>query len=288
MAIRIWMDGTIHDEQASVSVFDRGFLYGDSVYEVTRTSGGVPVDWDRHMQRLTRSALALSLQIPEQTFLHSATRETLLEAQNPESYIRWMVTRGSGEIGLDLSLAGKPRLVIMIKPLKLLSSQVYKRGLRAAWVSVKWGRAVDPMVKSGNYLTNILALAEAQKKGCEEAILCSPQGHVLEATTSNVFCVHGNHITTPALGSGLLDGITRGRIIELLRDIDIQVAEKELYKEDFVSADEVFATSSVRGVMPIVAIDDRPIGKGIPGLTSCRVHETYERFLSRVATEPFI
>jgi len=286
MGIKVWINGTLHDEAtATVPVFDRGFLYGDSVYEVLRTSGGRPVDLDAHLARLRRSAAGLMLEIPASERFRAAVRETLDSAHNDESYVRVIATRGAGEIGLDLSLAIDPHAIVIVKPLAGPSAAMYEHGVKLQIVRVQRTspRAVDPALKSGNYLNSILALAEARRAGAYEAVMCDSQGRVAEGSTSNVFVVRDGTIATPASDVGLLPGITRQRIIELATGAGLEVDEAELLPDDVRRADEVFITSSIRGVLSVSHIDGQALGADGPGPITRRIAALYAGYLDRVA-----
>jgi branched-chain amino acid aminotransferase len=174
---------------------------------------------------------------------------------------------------------------LIAAPLVLPPAELYERGASLAIVAVERTsrRAVDPAVKSGNYLNNIMALAEAKRAGAYEALMCNPDGRVAEGSTSNVFVVRGGQITTPPLATGILSGITRMRLMELARGADLVVDEDDLRPEDVRGADEVFITSSIRGVMPVYLVDDRTIGDGKPGPITRRLVDLYERFVASVA-----
>ncbi|MCA9679435.1 MAG: aminotransferase class IV [Kofleriaceae bacterium] len=288
MAFRIYVDGRITDARdAMVPVLDRGFLYGDGVYEVTRTAGGRPVDLEPHLDRLARSADRIGLALPPRDAMIAAIDATLADAGNPESYLRVIVTRGAGEMGLDPALADAPRLVVIVRPLALPAPALYVDGSSLRLVSVKRNSpgALDPAIKSGNYLNNILGLAEARRAGAAEAVMCDDQGRVCEGSSSNVWCVRGGVVATPPLHVGLLPGITRWRLLQLARADGVAVEEVELYPADLHAADELFITSSIRGVLPISRLDDRSLPVG-PVTT--RLVALYERFLAdqagRVAT----
>jgi branched-chain amino acid aminotransferase len=286
VTVRVYVNGTISDESSAViSIFDRGFLYGDSVYEVLRTAGGHPVDFDRHLDRLRRSADAIALSLPDEDLIRRAVADTLVAARNDEAYIRIVVTRGAGRIALDLDAADKPSLLVIAQPLKMPRAELYTEGARLAIVGVERTsrRAVDPAVKSGNYLNSIMALAEAQRLGAYEALMLGPDGRVAEGSTSNVFAVRGGALTTPHLMTGILAGITRQRVIELAREIGLDAGEGDLYPDDLRAADEVFITSSIRGVMPASMVDDRAIGTSVPGPITRSLMEAYERFIAGVA-----
>jgi len=286
MAIKVWINGVLHDEAtATISVFDRGFLYGDSVYEVLRTSGGRPVDLDAHLARLRRSADALMLELPPADELVAAVRAALDAAGNDDSYVRVIATRGAGEIGLDLALAIDPLTIVIVKPLSGPSPEMYARGVKLQIVGVQRTspRAIDPAVKSGNYLNSILALAEARRAGAYEAVMCDARGRVAEGSTSNVFIVRDGAIATPASEVGLLPGITRQRIIELATGAGLRVVEGELTPDQVRGADEVFITSSIRGVLPVSHVDGAAVGQRCPGPITARVTALYAGYLDRVA-----
>jgi branched-chain amino acid aminotransferase len=288
---RVYVDGSIAEEQAAVvPVFDRGFLYGDSVYEVARTSGGRVVDGARHLERLGRSAAAILLPLPPPAEIAAAIAATLAAAANPESYLRVMVTRGSGEYGLDPGLADRPRLVVIVRPLQRPPEILYRDGASVALVGPRQERSGpgfavgrDPAVKSGNYISSVIALAAARRAGCYEPILCNLAGDLVEGASSNIFVVRGGALATPPLADGLLDGITRRRVMEICAADGLPVAEAHLRPDDLRGADEAFLTSSVRGVMPVVRVEETPIRDGHPGPITARVMGAYAAFLARVA-----
>ena len=287
MPVRVWIDGELFDEgSARISVFDRGFLYGDSIYEVMRTSRGRPVDLDAHLERLRRSAEAIALPLSDEDSLRAAIDETLASAANPESYLRMVVTRGAGEIGLDTGLAVAPTTLVVARPLTLPPAKFYERGasIRIVGVQRTPRLAMDPAVKSGNYLNNIMALAEARRAGAYEAVMCDAAGRVAEGASSNVFAVRGGRLLTPALEIGLLAGITRQRVIELARADGVDVDEGTLIPDDIRGADEVFITSSIRGVLPIGEVDGAAVAKSVPGEITSRLMQRYATYLSRMAT----
>ena len=286
MPTKVFVDGHILDpEDARISVFDRGFLYGDSVYEALRTSGGHPVGFEPHLDRLERSARSLMLELPPRVTIAKACRDTLAAAGNPESYMRIIVTRGAGEIGLDPALADQPSVVVIVRPLVLPPARQYSQGaaLRIVAVERTRRRAVDPAVKSGNYLNNILALHEARRHGADEALMCNAEGFVAEGSTSNIFMVRGKRVVTPPLEVGLLPGITRQRVIDLARQADIVVVEANLTPEELRSADEAFITSSVRGVIPAATIDGQPLRLPTIGPTTGHIMALYSTYLADVA-----
>jgi branched-chain amino acid aminotransferase len=286
MGVKVWIDGALFDERdARVSVFDRGFLYGDSVYEVLRTSGGRPVELDPHLVRLAASANGLMLGVPAADTLRGAIENTLAAAGNDESYVRIVLTRGAGEIGLDVELATDPVTIVIVRPLAQPPAELYRTGagLQIVGVQRTSPQAIDPAVKSGNYLNSILALAEARRAGAYEALMCDAHGRVAEGSSSNVFAVRGGVATTPAPEVGLLRGITRERIIELARGAGIEVREGTVLPDDVRSADEVFITSSIRGVLPISHVDGARVGDACPGPVTRALMECYAGYLARVA-----
>lgn len=289
MAVKVFIDGAIHDpHKARISVFDRGFLYGDSVYEVMRTAGGHPVDFVPHIDRLHRSAGFLGLAMPPRADIEAAVTNTLTAAENEESYVRIVVTRGSGEIGLDIALADRPRLIVMVKPLSLPPAEAYQAGIRVCIVGVQRTpkRAVNPAVKSGNYLNNIMALREAQSRGADEAIMCDGDGRVAEGASSNLFVVRERGLWTPGSDTDILQGITRARVISLARSDDIPVHEGSLHPHDVHGADEAFITSSIRGVIPVQRIlgdGDDTVMSAAPGPITSRIQALYTAFLADIA-----
>lgn len=288
MDTRIYVDGRVSDEAgAVVPVLDRGFLYGDSVYEVVRTAGGRPVDLAPHLDRLERSAARIAMMLPTREAVEGAIGETLAAAgagpgREGDAYVRIVVTRGGGEIGLDPRLADGPRLVVIVKPLAPPKPELYERGCRVRVVSVERTskRALDPAIKSGNYLNNILALDQARQSDAYEAIMCDAEGRVTEGSTSNLWCVRGGALRTPPAAVGILPGITRWRLFGLAREAGIAAEEADLYPIDLHTADELFLTSSTRGILPVGQIDDRALPVGP---VTKRLLALYDAFLDGVA-----
>jgi branched-chain amino acid aminotransferase len=286
----VWLDGAPVDAaEARVSVFDRGFLYGDSVYEVTRALRGVPFALDDHLDRLDRSAAGILLVPPERQTIRQAVLDTVKASGLDDAYVRIVVTRGAGEIALDPAAADEPRLIVIVRSPKPPPPEAYRDGVEVAVV----GRtrfapgaptsSVDPQVKSGNYLGSVLAVAEAKKRGAYEAILCDNVGRLTEGSSSNFFIVAGGRVSTPPLSVGLLEGITRKKVMQLFDRERIGVGEQALWPIDLMRADEAFLTSSVRGIVPIVRADGQPLGDGKPGPITRRLMALYEA-LVREAT----
>jgi branched-chain amino acid aminotransferase len=281
MSIRVHVGGrVVPGPEAQVSVFDRGFLYGDSVYETLATVNGRLFALAEHLDRLERSASRIGLPLPERAHIQAAITATVGQAGNAESRVRVIVTRGEGGIDLDPASAGKPSLVVIAGPRNGPTADMYARGVAVQIVSVTRNHpgAIDPAVKSGNYLNNVLALGEARRRsGAHEAILCAASGSVAEGASSNVFTVVDGQLRTPALSVGILDGITRTKVLELCRTAGLPAREVEFLSPDELrGADEVFLTSAVRAVLPVTRVDDRPIGDGTPGPITRRLMALFQ------------
>jgi branched-chain amino acid aminotransferase len=284
MSIRVHVDGRIClPGDAKISVFDRGFLYGDSVYETVGTVGGRLFALPEHLDRLARSAERLALRLPPREQIERAIEETVAAAGNAESRVRVMVTRGSveGPLDLDPAAAGEPGLVVIVQPLGGPTPRMYDEGVAVTIVSVTRNspQAIDPAIKSGNYLNNVLALQEARRErpGVHEAILCAAGGSVAEGSSSNVFAVVAGELRTPALDVGILDGVTRGKVLALARQNGIPAREVSfLGPDELRAAEEVFLTSAARGVLPVREVDGVPIA-GTPGPVTRRIMMFYAR-----------
>jgi branched-chain amino acid aminotransferase len=285
MSIRIHIGGRpCPPQEAAVPVFDRGFLFGDSVYETVGTNRGRLVFLDDHLDRLARSAERIYLRLPPRDEIVRAVRDTLAAAENIESRVRIMVTRGDGTVDLDPAAAGQPRLVVIVQPLGGPSPELYEKGAEVEIVSVTRNspRAIDPAVKSGNYLNNVMAMGEARRRrpSAHEAILCAANGSVAEGATSNVFAVVDGQIHTPALEVGILDGVTRGKVLALARTNSIMCHEVSFMSPDELrQSDEIFLTSSVRSVLPVTRVDGQMLGEGKPGIVTRRLMVLYRQLV---------
>lgn len=278
---KVFIDGRIVDpESAQISVFDRGFLYGDSVYETMRVYRGVPFAFDEHVERLFSSGDRIGFALPWSIQqLRAACKETLADAELDDAYMRIIGTRGSGAIGLDPALATDPRLIIMVLELPMIPAAAYERG-RSAWlVSVQRNikQALDPQAKTGNYMNSILAAGEARARGADEAIMLDFQGRVAEGSSANVFALIEGVWRTPPADGRILSGITRATLLAVCAREGIAVSERVLMPEDLQRATEMFISSSVREIIPIVLLNGRPIGDGVPGAQTRRVHAAYKR-----------
>jgi branched-chain amino acid aminotransferase len=279
--------GRIEDpERATISVFDRGFLYGDSVYETMRTAGGRPLELADHLERLHRSAAGIGLAVPgTDAQIAEAIASTHADSGNDESYVRVIVTRGAGPLMLDPRASLVPSLVIVVQPLVLPTAQAYERGIAAVVVDRTKGESgLDPSIKSGNYLANVLALQEAIAAGGDDAIMKNAAGDIAEGATSNLFLVRasasGPVLVTPSIETGLLEGITRRVVVRLARGLGLSPLEGRVSHEELLAASEVFLTSSVRGIMPVTRIDGRPVGAGTAGLVWRRLHSAYTAYVA--------
>lgn len=292
MASVINVEGRIGPpEQAVVPVMDRGFLYGDSVYEVVRTYGGRVFALEAHLQRLEASAAYLAMALPPRTRIEEELARTLAAGGNAESYARIVVTRGEGTFGLSPHLGGPPRLVVIVKALELPPPEVYRRGLHVAVARTRRTppRAFDPAAKTGNYLNSVLALREAHDASADDAVMLDLDGHVTEASTSNVFFVKGSVVVTSPLPLGLLHGVTRAHAIAAAREDGLLVREEPFGAGALAEADEVFLTSTIREVIPVTRLtllDDaepraRPVAQGAPGPVTARVHAAFRARAAR-------
>lgn len=272
------IDGVITPpEQATVSVYDRGFLYGDGVFETLRTYRGVPFALDEHLERLDGSARAIGMRLP--LSLPALEREidgALRAADNPESYVRVMITRGQGPLGLDPSQATAPLRVLFVEPLSPLPAAIYREGV--AVVTERTERAADaaPGAKVVNYHASILALQRARAAGAHEALLLDAEGYILEGTTSNFFLVLDGELLTPPKGA-ILQGVTRNRLIALAGHEGVSIRYGAIGKNDLRDASEAFLTSSLRELVPVVRADGATVGPGAPGPVTRRLHQAFRR-----------
>jgi branched-chain amino acid aminotransferase len=285
MSIRVHIGGRVClPEEAKISIFDRGFLYGDSVYETIGTAHGRLFAARDHLDRLERSATRIGLRVPPRAEIERAVADTVEAAANPESRVRVILTRGVGKLDLDPAAADDTQLIVIVFPLGPPTPEMYEKGVAVAIVSVTRNhpRAIDPAVKSGNYLNNVLALGEARRRsGAYEAILCGADGSVAEGASSNVFAVIGGEVRTPPPDAGILDGITRAKVLDLGRAHGVPLAERRISPDELRGADEAFITSATRGVLPVTRIDERPVGSGTPGPVTRRLMALYDELARR-------
>jgi len=282
---KVSIGGQIVDSDAAcVSVFDRGFLYGDSVFEVFRTYAGVPFAEKEHLERLRRSADRLMIPMPVSIdTLSSELQATLEAAGDGEWYVRVVVTRGIGPLTYDPSTASSPLRVIIVAPVSLPPAEHYDRGVAVALMRAS--RPTDDERASGakasNYLANLLAVHEAKQEGAQEALVLGDRGQILEGASSNLFIVKDGKVRTPEPQPGVLVGITRATVLAAAAVEGIEVEQAEVRPEDLYGADEAFLTSSIREVMPVVSADGHAIGSGSPGPVTQRLHQGYLRLVAQ-------
>ena len=279
----VYVNGTITPaHQAVVPVYDHGFLYGEGVYETLRTYNRTPFLYDRHMRRLRGSAARLHLQVPfSDEALAGWIQDTVAAAgELREAYIRILLTRGVGELTYDVGATPTPTLVVIAKPLEEPPARVEQQGITISLVEILRNHpgSVNPIIKSNNLLNNAIAMQQANEHGAEEALMCNYRGELSECSQSNFFLVRGGVVLTPPSDAGLLEGITRAFLFELGRDAGIDVREAVLRPADLDTADEAFITGTTREVSPVVRIDDRVIGNGVPGPRTLELLRLYRKY----------
>jgi branched-chain amino acid aminotransferase len=283
MATLVNINGKIlPEEKACVSVFDRGFLFGDSVFEVLRTYGGRLFAFDPHMDRLENSARMISFKLPiSREAAYREISRTVKKAGNRECYIRIIATRGAGKIVMDPSFAINPQTVIIVQDFEPPPEDLKRRAVAAALVDIRRNsaEAMAPSIKSGNYLNSVLAQIEAKASGAKEAIMLNAKGNVAEGTVFNVFMAKAGKVFTPPIEAGILDGITRKLIIRHALESGIRIAEANFNTAKLMSADEVFFTSTLREVQPVAKIGDRIIGDGKTWPVTARMLEIFRNAL---------
>lgn len=266
---QIYIDGEYYDkENAKISVYDHGLLYGDGVFEGMRAYSGRVFRIKEHLDRLWESARSIHLPIPMTKMqMENAVYATLERNYHRDAYIRLLVTRGVGNLGLDPYQCPKASVIIITDQIALYPKEYYEKGLEivtAATVRCP-PSSISPRVKSLNYLNNIMAKIEGLQAGCVEALMLNHKGEVAECTGDNIFVVKNGLLKTPPLNAGILAGITRDAVIELARASGREVQEVAIERHDVYTADEVFLTGSAAEVVPVVKVDSRPIGEGVPG-----------------------
>jgi len=281
---KIFINGSIVSlDQARISVLDRGFLYGDGLFETMRAYGGEILRMKEHMERLFQGAKEIGLALPyKREELGNAIKRILKMNRLSEAYIRLTVTRGISEPGLVSRSRSLPTLVIVAKEFKALSSSEYRKGWKAIVVETRQNQA-SPLsrIKSLNFLNNILARIEAEEKRCDEGILLNTLGEVSEGSTSNIFLVKKDNLITPEEESGLLPGITRGIVVELAPNQGLKVYNRRVALDELFAADEVFLTSTLIEVMALVEVDGKQIGNGKPGKVTKKIHKAYRDLVGK-------
>ena len=280
--MKIYMNGAlVPQDEAKVSVFDHGLLYGDGVFEGIRCYNGRVFALAEHVDRLYDSAKAIALEIPmSRAEMCEAVALTCRENGLREGYVRLIVTRGVGTLGLNPYLCETPQVIIIAAQIQLYPKELYQEGLALVTVGTlrNLPEAINPRIKSLNYLNNILAKIEAINAGCMEAVMLNAQGTVAEATGDNLFALRGGVLRTPAVTEGALEGITRNVVMQLARERGLEVRETRMSRYDLYTADEVFLTGTAAEVIGVINIDRRTIGDGKPGPVTRSLTETYHAY----------
>lgn len=286
--MKIYLDGQFYDkENAKISVFDHGLLYGDGVFEGIRFYQGRVFRLTEHIDRLFDSARAICLTVPlDKPAMTEAVLETIRQNALQDGYVRLVVTRGSGDLGLNPALCPKATVFIIASKITLYPEEMYRTGLvvtTCATRRIPHG-ALSPMVKSLNYLNNVLAKIEAQQSGAGEGLMLNEQGYVAECTGDNVFVVKNGALFTPPISSGALAGVTRGVVFELASELGIPISEPNMTRYDIYTADECFLTGTAAEIIPAVKLDTRPIGTGRPGPITARLIERFHQLTASSGT----
>ncbi len=280
---RIWMNGKLVEKsEAKVSVYDHGLLYGDGVFEGIRVYSGKVFKLREHIDRLYDSARAIWLEIPigrEQ--MTEAVLTTVKAYEKPDGYIRLVVTRGAGGLGIDPRKCSDPQIIVIVDDISLYPPKLYEEGMEIITASTIRNHpgALNARIKSLNYLNNILAKIEAIQANCLEAIMLNHNGEVAECTADNIFLVKKGVLRTPPIHAGILEGITRDTVLDLARAAKVPVEEITLTRHDVYTADECFLTGTGAEVIPVVKVDGRAIGAGKPGPVTRQLRERFQQFV---------
>jgi branched-chain amino acid aminotransferase len=285
----IYVDGEMRTrETAMVSVFDHGLLYGDGVFEGIRVYNRRIFRLDAHLDRLYASARAIALDVPlAPTEMAEAVRRTVRENRKEDGYIRLMVTRGTGDLGLDPRKCPRPTVIIIVTDIQVYPAPLYAAGIKLVTSPTRQvsHEAVDPRIKSLNYLKNVLAKIDAGRAGAEEAIMLNADGFIAECTADNLFVVRGATLLTPSPQDGALDGITRSAVLSLAAEAGVEAREARLTRYDVYTADECFLSGTGAEVMPVGEFDGRRVGTGTPGALTRRFQEAFHA-LARSEGDP--
>ncbi|WP_182867797.1 branched-chain-amino-acid transaminase [Stieleria mannarensis] len=285
MSRQIYINGQFHaPEDAKISVYDHGLLYGDGVFEGMRSYGGKVFRLKEHLDRLDESARAINLQLPvslEQ--LAADTNETVSRNGIVDGYIRLLVTRGAGPLGLDPFKCSDPQVIIIADSITLYPESFYENGLDLVTASTirNHPAALSPRIKSLNYLNNILAKMEGLKAGCIEALMLNHKGEVAECTGDNLFVIKNGRLNTPPIEAGILEGVTRNAVLELAREAGIETTELAMTRHDIYVADECFLTGSAAEVIPAVTLDGRKIGDGKVGPITQQLNKAFRELVRK-------
>lgn len=286
--MKIYLDGEFYDkENAKISVFDHGLLYGDGVFEGIRFYGGRVFRLEEHINRLYDSARAICLTVPlDKAAMTEAVLETIRQNALQDGYVRLVVTRGSGDLGLNPALCPKATVFVIASRITLYPEEMYRNGLVVATCATRRipHGALSPMVKSLNYLNNVMAKIEAQQAGAGEGLMLNEQGYVAECTGDNIFIVKNGRLYTPPISSGALAGVTRGVVFEMAAELGLSISEPEMTRYDIYTADECFLTGTAAEVIPAVKLDNRPIGDGRPGPVTARLIARFHELTATTGT----
>ena len=277
----------VESDEAKVSVYDHGLLYGDGIFEGIRLYDSCIFKLEEHLERLEYSAKAIMLNLPwTRKEIAQAVCETCRANDLTDGYIRLVVTRGVGSLGLSIKNCDQPQLIIIADTIQLYPQEFYENGLKIITVPTRRcnAAALPPTVKSLNYLNNILAKIEAQHLGYHEAIMLNDQGYVAECTGDNIFVIHKGELITPASSAGALKGITRSTALSIADELGITWREATLTRYGIWVADELFLTGTAAEIIPIVEVDARPIGSGKPGLITAKFLERFRKLVCKDGT----
>ncbi|HEX2957372.1 MAG TPA: branched-chain-amino-acid transaminase [Chitinispirillaceae bacterium] len=281
----IYIDGNFYEkENAVVPVFDHGLLYGDGVFEGIRIYNGHVFKLHEHLRRLFDSCKAIALD-PQMSIeqLQTAVLDAVEKNQKSDGYIRLIITRGDGPLGIDPTMCKKARVIIIVGDISLYPQEYYSKGIRICTSTYRRipSDCFDVRIKSLNYLNNVLAKIEARQNGCLESVMLNVDGHVAECTGDNIFIVRNGILITPAVTEGALSGITRNAIIDIATKANLNTIETVLTRFDLYTADECFLTGTAAEIIPVISIDGRTIGKGIPGSTTGNLIELFKTNISQ-------
>ncbi len=286
-SVEVYINGVFYrKEDAKISVYDHGLLYGDGVFEGMRAYNGVVFRLTQHLERLYTSGRSILLDIPMQMdALAAAVNETVARNQLSDAYIRLVVTRGAGALGLDPARTSDPQIIIIADRIELYPDEAYTNGLEIVTAATirNHPAALSPRVKSLNYLNNIMAKVEGKLAGCSEALMLNHQGEVAECTGDNIFIVRRGQLLTPPIDAGILEGITRNAVIDLATEAGIDVLEVALTRHDIYIADECFLTGSAAEVIPVIKLDDRKIGNGLVGPITKQLTDAFHTLVRQPA-----
>lgn len=284
----IYLDGEfVPCSEAKISVFDHGLLYGDGVFEGIRSYNGNVFKLDEHLERLYDSAKSIMLQIPISIEeMKENLLETLRRNNLHEGYIRLVVTRGVGDLGLDPEKCPNPSVIIIADKITLYPQNFYEDGLEIVTASIRrnYPEAINPRIKSLNYLNNILAKIEAKQSGSVEALMLNNDGYVVECTGDNIFWIKNELIVTPPQHIGILEGVTRNCVIELAQEAGFEIEERVFTRHDLYIADECFLTGTAAEVIPVVKLDQRVIGNGKPGIVTQKLISAFRQLANNSGT----